>query len=64
MTKRVAKLLEVQVGIGYETAIALFKNDNINYNTIRDTKKGSSILNESRCKNPLSKLLNLILKYL
>jgi|tagenome__1003787_1003787.scaffolds.fasta_scaffold20445457_1 short-subunit dehydrogenase len=58
-TKRVAIVTGSSSGIGYETALALSKNGIITYATMRDTKKGSSILNESRCKNLPIKVIEL-----
>ncbi len=58
-TKRVAIVTGSSSGIGYETVLALSKNDIITYATMRDTRKGSSILNESQSKNLPIKVIEL-----
>jgi short-subunit dehydrogenase len=58
-TNRVAIVTGSSSGIGYETVLALSKNDIITYATMRDTRKGSSILNESQSKNLPIKVIEL-----
>jgi NAD(P)-dependent dehydrogenase (short-subunit alcohol dehydrogenase family) len=58
-TKRVAIVTGSSSGIGYETALALAENGIITYATMRDTKKGSSILNKAQSKNLPIKVIEL-----
>ena len=56
---KVAIITGSSSGIGYETALALAKSGIITYATMRDTKKGSSILNEFQSKNLPIKVIEL-----
>ena len=58
-TNRVAIVTGSSSGIGYETTLALSKNGITTYATMRDTKKGSSILNEADSKNLPVKVIEL-----
>ena len=58
-TKRVAIVTGSSSGIGYETALGLAENGIITYATMRDTKKGSSILNKAQSKNLPIKVIEL-----
>lgn len=47
-------------GIGYETSLALAENGFITYTTMRDTKKGSNILEIDKVEVLQLMLLNLM----